>query len=125
MSAAGRFAAKVQPWHLAAFGAGVVVIAAWAVMSKLRAAYKSGALNPASAENIAYKAASVPFSGSLGVWLWEVLHPEEANAATNATTAAKVQAQAKAKAKATQAAKPAASKPLEKLPVDATGTGGW
>lgn len=92
MSAAGRFAAKVQPWHLAAFGAGVVVIAAWAVMGKLRAAYKSGALNPTSAENIAYKAASVPFSGSLGVWLWEVLHPTEANAASNVTMQAKERA---------------------------------
>lgn len=34
-------------------------------------------VNPASAENLAYQAASIPAAGSLGARVWEFMHPNQ------------------------------------------------
>lgn len=129
---------KLEPWHLVVGAGAVVVFGAWRVMSSLKDAYNAGTLNPASADNIVYKAASTPFDGSLGVWLWEKLHPNQVKAAQASAVNAKAAAAVAAKRKrqvtpSAQSAADIAKKPQtvpaaaeqRSLETDATGTGGW
>lgn len=129
---------KLEPWHLVVGAGAVVAFGAWRVMSSLKDAYNAGTLNPASADNIVYKAASTPFDGSLGVWLWEKLHPNQVKAsqtaAVNARAAAAVAARRKRQiSPSAQTAADIAKKPQtvpaaaeQRAPdMDATGTGGW
>lgn len=110
----------IKAGHVYVLAGGLVLYGAWRVAAALRDAYKTGTLNPASTENIVYRTVSTPFSGSLGVWLWELFHPEQARGA-NAEEARNAAARAEKRRAAEQAAKPK----LPPLDVDATGTGGW
>jgi hypothetical protein len=89
-----------KPSHLLVLGGAVVAIGAWRVAAALKDGFASGKLNPASADNIVYEAASTPFDGSLGVWLWEKLNPEQVKAASSAATNARAAALASAKKRA-------------------------
>jgi hypothetical protein len=114
----------IKAHHVYLLAGGVVLLGAWRVAAALRDAYRAGTLNPASTENIVYRTASVPFGGSLGVWLWELLHPEQAQGA-NAEEARNAAARAERKRAQESAAARAAQPKLPPLDVDATGTGGW
>lgn len=118
----------IKPHHVMLVAGAIVLLGAWRVTAALKGAFQEGKLNPASTENIVYQTASVPFSGSLGVWLWEKLHPQEAEGA-NARVLRQMEAKrAQARQAGAKAAPPSTQSATVKLPSGRTGrgaTGSW
>jgi hypothetical protein len=118
----------IKAHHILAVAGAIVLLGAWRVKAALQDAFQKGTLNPGSTENIVYKTASTPFSGSLGVWLYEKLNPRAAEGATARTNRQLEQARAskRSRAAATVPAGVQSTTPAVKLPpVNRGATGTW